>query len=118
MMKVTAKGLVFVDHEKQGLYLCYSATDLSETEVAICRAHLSKYWEPAKTVSMSSYGLKHRAEWIGGAGGGRNPNEKYGGRHISNGSLIQAAIDLGLRVEPDGGGINARVYVKQKKNVL
>jgi hypothetical protein len=83
----------------------YKPDDLKEyppkdSEVARCTEHLQQFWLPAKSVFAGSYRLKHCVE------------STHGG-YCTNGSLIQAAENLGIRIEPDGGGINAKVYVKK-----
>ena len=101
-MTVTADGLVPANHAERTRSACYSKEDRDPPaeQIALARAHLERFWEPAKTAYRGSYGLKHIAE---------------GREYICNGALIQAALDLGLRVEPTGGGINARVYVKMRR---
>lgn len=57
----------------------------------------------AELISVGSYGLKHWAE-------------DEIGRYISNGAMIQAAIELGYRVEPYGGeNPNAKIWAKVVK---
>lgn len=77
------------------------APDPKQVETA--RAFLSGC-VPVKTrpAASHSYGLKHAAE-------------RWGKSYVSNGALIQAAIDLGLRVEP--GSINAWVFVAGGKGL-
>jgi len=76
---------------------------LEAAEVSRCTAHLKEFWVPSKSVTQGSYGLKHRVE------------NTHGG-YCTNGSLIQAAELLGLRIEPDGSGINADIYVKENRD--
>jgi hypothetical protein len=72
-------------------------------QVAQAKVHLQQYWSPSKATIRGSYGLKHDVE------------NTLGG-YCSNGALIQAATDLGFRVEPDGSGINAKIYVKKNRD--
>ena len=60
----------------------------------------------SKAAAINSYSLKHRVE--------RNSFAGIPIGYCSNGAAIQAALDLGIRVEPfDGiGDINARIYVR------
>lgn len=77
-------------------------------EVAVCRAWLTRYTRPCKTAAATqySYGLKHTVEacWpnVGGSSGG----------YVSNGALIQAAIDLGYRVDHDHPTPNGLIWCK------
>lgn len=54
--------------------------------VKICREFLRRC-ERTKTARLSSYWLKHRIE-------------EWAGRYVRNGECIQAALDLGLIVDP------------------
>lgn len=72
-------------------------------QVAAAERYLSDGYIPAKATKYDSYALKHRAEraTIG---------------YVSNGALIQAAPNLGLRVEAcDWRGPNCWVFVKRPK---
>lgn len=104
--KVTSDGLVPVDPRMRSRRACYGPVDTEPVreEVERARVYLSANWVPAKTANRGSYGLKHRVERFELTKG-----------YCSNGALIQAAIQLGFRVEPDRSGINASVYLKAKR---
>lgn len=72
-------------------------------EVDRALKYLSENFEQATTTRKGSYLLKHRAE-------------RAVPPYVSNGALIEAAIELGFRVEPRGrGNINAWVWLKVKR---
>lgn len=75
-----------------------SEEEPNPAEVAAAKQYLTRNWVPAKTARRSSYLLKHMVE-------------RAGGGYCSNGALIAAAVELGLRVEPVG--FNGLVYVKK-----
>lgn len=99
---VTSWGLRRSDHPdiaKEGLPAI--------SQVFVATVYLKRDWIPSKSSTQGSYWLKHEVE--------RHafPVEDL---YISNGALIQAALNLGIRVEPDRHGfepINANVFVKR-----
>src|SRR5262249_7539278 len=78
-------------------------------QVDICKMFIEQVCEPTKTIQRDrgSYGWKHDVEsWADGAG-----EHVY----ISNGAFIQAAHELGIRIKPDGSGINADLALRLQK---
>lgn len=73
-------------------------------EVNRARQYLSENFEPASSARKGSYLLKHRAE-------------RAVPLYVSNGALIEAAIELGFRVEPRGK-LNAWVYLKVRPDAV
>ncbi|MFT3840782.1 MAG: hypothetical protein QM723_27575 [Myxococcaceae bacterium] len=106
--KVTIDGLVPIARWQRSRRACYGAVDVPapRDQVEHAKAHLVANWTPSKKVVRHSYGLKHRAE------------KNAQGVHycyVSNGALIQAALELGIPVRPDGSQINAWVFVKRRR---
>ncbi len=73
-------------------------------EVERARQYLSENFEPAQAARRYSYMLKHKAECAVPP-------------YVSNGALIEAAIELGFRVEPRDK-INAWVYLKVRPDAV
>ena len=73
-------------------------------QVDRARQYLSENFEKASSARQFSYKLKHMAQ---------SAVPPY----VSNGALIEAAVELGFRVEPLGK-INAWIYVKVKPDAV
>lgn len=76
-------------------------------ELALVADFLRMFTPVAAAEGVSSYSLKHTAEWF------LPPDFSY----VSNGTLIWAAASLGLAMEPaDGGGLNLMIGVSEREH--
>ena len=101
---VLDSGLVPVDPKKRNKLACYGPDDNPPPRPEIERAKkgLSAGWVPSKRGNYGSYGMKHVME-----------NET--GEYVSNGAFIQAALELGFPVKPDGSQINALICARSNR---
>lgn len=116
--EVTSCGLVRKGHP-EGMYVrtgeYHDCTPVNPGELDRATRWLQEVAIPCKRPKGDSYGLKHRAEhWAA-----KNMRPEWTTDYVSNGALIQAALNLGLPVHPCDmhrvDAINAIIPVKGPK---